>query len=181
MASDSAPVLPPGWVSFDRADGTELRVDPKGRGGCLVVLWTVAFLGVAVSAGYRLGRLHSPTDANMTATTTVLAVLLVLLAIWVTYGDESWHLRENRLEKRLGFGPWVHRRVITDAVLEIAGWYDDDSRRLITRLYAVRDGRRTMILNRSELELTLVSFFIADRTGWRLQRGQTALREGKHS
>jgi hypothetical protein len=38
-----------------------------------------------------------------------------------------------------------------------------------------------MILNRSEIELTLVSFFIADQTGWRLQRGQTALREARDS
>ena len=90
----------------------------------------------------------------------VLAMSLLALAAWCTFGDESWPLDENLLEPRVGIGQLFHRRKYIDAELQIVERFSIKTLRLpYYRLY--------FLIERNEPELEALQAFIGDLTGWR--------------
>jgi hypothetical protein len=150
---------PVGWqATVSPAGGTDLRVSSPNKQSFLIILWIVAIVwSVLVFLPLFFSGLG-----------LVLAVALLALAAWCTFGDESWHLDVNLLEHRIGIGQLCHRRKYIDAELQIVERFSIKTLNLpYYRLYAVCRGARKFLIERNEPELEALQVFIADCTGWR--------------
>jgi hypothetical protein len=158
-------VNPPlGWAATEIAGhGVDLRVSAPLRGRAGVVIAIPAIL-----AGWK-----ALVQWNVRSTQTVtpwlgLTLFLTGLALWITFGDEAWHLEENSLVHRVGIGRRYYSRRYEHADLEIIPRFNKWGRPYC-RLYAIVNGKQHFLIERGEQELLMLARFISFHTGWRLR------------
>jgi hypothetical protein len=95
-----------------------------------------------------------------------LIVFFSLLALWYAFGDERWHVERNCLVHRTGIGRWRYSRRFQDADLQIVARHNTDFNVPYYGLYAIANGRRHFLIERSEDELQQLAKFISSHAGW---------------
>ena len=140
----------------------DLRVLSSGRSYIVV--------GAIVLAGFSGWRTlaHYVSSGSGSAPLLGLTVFFSLLALWCALGDERWHVEQNCLVHRVGIGRWRYSRRFQDADLQIVARHSTDFNVPYYRLYAIANGRRHFLIERSENESQQLAKFISSHTGWRI-------------
>jgi hypothetical protein len=160
-------LAPTGWQATLSPKGEiELRVAVANWQRSLFtgVAWTLAVGGMAlVGFGTVTG-----TPAVSSAPGMVLAVLLLVGAIWCTWADETWHVATNRFEHRVGIGTWSRRQIFQDAQWQVVRRFTGLNPTSLPywRLYVVSDGSRHLVAERGEAALNELQTFLMRWTGW---------------
>jgi hypothetical protein len=93
-------------------------------------------------------------------------LFLILLALWLGFADESWHLERNCIIHRIGIGKFCYSGKLEDAELEIKLRYSTRFNIPYYRLYAITDGKPHFLMERSDQDLRKLAGFISAQTGW---------------
>ena len=164
MSPVEASNVPAGWYVTEIAGGgVDLRVSAPLRGRAAAVIAIIAVL-----AG---GKLVMQWDVQPAATVTPwvgLTLFLIVLALWIAFGDEVWHLERNCLVHRVGIHGLGYCGRFQDADLEIIVRFNQWGKPYY-RLYANVKGKQHFLLERREQELQMLARFISLNTGWRLR------------
>jgi hypothetical protein len=97
-----------------------------------------------------------------------LTLFLSLLALWIAFGNEVWHLEQNCLEHRIGVGRWHYSRRYQDADLKITLRVNKWNKPYY-RLYAIVNGKQHFLMERGEQDLLKLARFMSFHTGWQLR------------
>jgi hypothetical protein len=164
MSSAEASNLPACWYATEIASrSVDLRVSAPLRIRAAVV---IAIL--AIVAGLKTLVQWSAVSAEPVTPWVGLTLFLSLLALWIAFGDEVWHLEQNCLAHRVGIGRWCHSRRFQDADLEIIVRFNKWGKPYY-RLYAIVSGKQHFLLERDEQDLLMLARFISFYTGWLLR------------
>jgi hypothetical protein len=163
MSPTEAPHLPSGWYAEIAGRGVDLRVSAPLRGRAGVVIAILAIL-----AGGKAFVQWSARSTEAVTPWVVLTLFLTGLALWITFGDEAWHLEENSLVHRVGIGRRYYSRRYEAADLEIISRFNKWGKPY-HRLYAIVNGGQHFLIERGEQELLKLTSFISFHTGWRLR------------
>ena len=164
MSSAETSSLPSGWYATEIAGrGVDLRVSAPLRSRAAVV---IAIL--AIVAGWKTLVQQSAVSAEPVTPWVGLTLFLSLLALWIAFGDEVWHLEQNCLVHRIGIGRWRYSRRLQDADLEIIVRFNKWGKPYY-RLYAIVNGKQHFLLEQGEQELLMLARFICFHAGWRLR------------
>ena len=156
--------LPPGWRSDAVAGGVDLRVVSPGR------KYIVAAGGIlGVLAGLRAISHWNSTSATLWS---LVAAILIAVALWCALGDEVWHLERNCLVHRTGIRRWGFSRRFQDANLEVVQRFTKWGLPYY-RLYTVVNGKSSFLVERGEQELLQLAEFISQYTGWQVRTHAT--------
>ena len=156
-------ILPSGWSAEIAGRGVDLRVSAPLRNRAAVV---IAIL--AIVTGWKTLVQWSAVSAQPVTPWVGLTLFLSLLALWIAFGDEAWHLEQNCIVHRVGVGSWSHSRRFQDADLEIIVRFNKWGRPYY-RLYVIVNGKQNFLLERGEQDLRMLARFICFHTGWRLR------------
>ena len=163
MSSETSK-LPAGWYATENADhGVDLRVSAPLRNRAAVV---IAIL--AIVTGWKTLVRWSAVSAQPVTPWVGLTLFLSLLALWIAFGDEAWHLEPNCIVHRVGIGRWCYTGRFQDADLEIIVRFNKWGKPYY-RLYAIVNGKQHFLLERAEQELLMLARFISFHTGWLLR------------
>ena len=160
------PVLPPTtlpweWVATESGDGaTELRIRARGRG---FLIGVPLLLAVAIAA--RAFTLW-PLPKDQVAWSAGVGAFFVLFAIWCAYARVCWRIGPGFIEHHLDFGSWRRVRRYENAGLEIVtGRTSQDEP--FYRLFAVVEGKRHFLFERSMDEIVQLARYLSARTGFK--------------
>ena len=130
--------------------------------GAISALWTWELLS------HALAHKPMPLDADPIVA-GLLEALLLALALWCAFADQSWTLAPNLLESRVGFTRVARVRRFQDAQLRIV--YRTSARWNVPycQLYADVDGRANFLMDGRPDDVRTLASFIAERTGWPLR------------
>lgn len=163
-ASES-PSVPSGWHASPATPGSvDLRLETRRRRHLAV---GVAVL--AVIAGWRTVVNWQIAPEGSVAPWLGITLALSLLAVWIAFADELWHIERNHLVHRVGIGPWAYSRHYRDADLQIMLRFSTKFNVAYYRLYAIANGKSQFLLERGEQELRQLATFISFHTGWPIQ------------
>jgi len=159
---------PAGWRATASPDGgIDLRVASSSAQKRLFVaiVWTAAIVWSGLAVFHVPNRLAFSVPMPLAI---INAVLLYAFAVWCALGDETWHLDQNVVQHRVGIGGWCRRWTYVDAELQIVCGYTGLHPASVPyyRLYAVREGARHFLFERSQSELERLQAFIGQHTGW---------------
>jgi hypothetical protein len=140
-----------------------LRVSRRLGGQAVAVCVILAIL-----AGAKTLVQWSAVSAEPVTPWGGLTLFLTLLALWIAFGDEVWHLDQNCLAHRVGIGRWCYSRRFQDADLEVIVRFNKWGKPYY-RLYAIVSGKQNFIIERGEQDLLKLARFISFHTGWRLR------------
>jgi len=154
---------PAGWqATASPSGGIDLRVasSPALKRSLVAIVWTAAILSGELALSHTSDRQAFGAPQPVLITT---AVLMLALAVRCTVADETWHLDQNVVQHRLSIGPWSRERTVVDAELEIICGYTGLNPTSVRyyRLYAVGDGARHFLFERSRPALEQLQAFIA--------------------
>jgi hypothetical protein len=96
----------------------------------------------------------------------VVTAIVTALALWCALGDEVWHLERNCLVHRTGIRKWSFSRRYQNADLEIVQRFSTKWGLPYYRLYAVVNGKSSLLVERGEQELLQLTKYISQYTGW---------------
>jgi hypothetical protein len=164
MSSAETSNLPSGWYATEIAGrGVDLRVSGRLGGQAVAVIVILAIL-----AGAKTLVQWSAVSAKPFTPWVGLTLFLTLLALWIAFGDEVWHLEQNCLVHRVGIGRWCYSRRFQDADLEIIVRFNKWGKPYY-RLYAIVNGKQNFIIERGEQDSLKLARFISFHTGWLLR------------
>jgi hypothetical protein len=164
MSSAETSNLPSGWYATEiTGRGVDLRVSGRLGGQAVAVIVILAIL-----AGAKTLVQWSAVSAEPVTPWVGLTLFLTLLALWIAFGDEVWHLEQDCLAHRVGIGRWCYSRRFQDADLEVIVRFNKWGKPYY-RLYAIVSGKQNFIIERGEQDLLKLARFISFHTGWRLR------------
>jgi|GEM_PF-4326839 hypothetical protein len=161
MAVKPANTLPNEWVESETADGgTELRIRSRGRRYLVAV---PLFISLVVTV--RAIRLW-PLPTDQLAWSVGISAAFIMFAVWCAYAQEYWRMGTGYIEHHLDFGRWRRVRRYENAELEIVtGRTNQDTP--FYHLFAVVDGKRHFLFDRSMDDIVQLARYISKRTGFR--------------
>jgi len=161
MPVQPATTLPPEWVESETSDGgVELRIRQRGRG----YLVGVPIFFVLVIAG-RTIRLW-PLSTDQLGWSAGISAALIFFAIWCSYAQQYWRLGTGYIESHLDFGPWQRVRRYQNGELEIVTGRTNEGTPFY-HLFAVVDGKRHFLFDRSMDDIVQLARYISARTGFK--------------
>ena len=164
VSASEASNLPSGWYATEIAGrGVDLRVSAPQRSRAAVVIAILAIL-----AGWKAFVQWSAVSTEGVTPWVGLTLFLSLLALWIAFGDEVWHLERNCLVHRVGIGRWYYSRNYQDADLEIIGRFNKWDKPYY-RMYATVNGKQRFLIERGEQELLMLASFISFHTSWHVR------------
>jgi hypothetical protein len=160
MTLKPSATLPLEWETRETSDGaTEMRIRRRGIGfvigGALVVA-----LAIAVRAIHLW-----PLPANELNWSVGIGSAFIFFALWCAYAREYWRMGAGYFEHHLDFGVWRRLHRFENARLQIVSGTTSQGKPYY-RLYLVVDGKSHFIFERSIFDLTHISAFIAEHTGF---------------
>jgi hypothetical protein len=161
MPVQPATTLPCEWVESETPDGgVELRIRQRGRG--LLIGVPIFF---ALLIGVRALRFW-PLPTDQLGWSVGISAALIFFAIWCSFARQYWRMGTGYIETHLDFGPWQRVRRYQNGELEIVtGRTNHDTP--FYRLFAVVNGKRHFLFERSMNDIVQLARYISARTGFK--------------